>query len=104
MQSSRLAIVVAAPVSEETLFRGFFFAGVAHSRIGVPGAIILGSLIWALIHLQYDFYGMATIFFSGLLLGYVRFKTGSIYATMFLHGLMNLLATIETVIARHTSS
>lgn len=90
-----LAIVVLAPMMEETLFRGFLFEGILHSRLGWFGAIVLTSLLWSLIHVQYDAYGIATVFVSGLLLGYVRLRTGSLYATIFLHGLMNLVATVE---------
>jgi len=60
--------------------------------------VALSALAWALIHFQYDLYGVATIFVSGLLLGCARLQTGSIYATMFMHGLMNLIATIEVVV------
>ena len=93
-----LALIVAAPLAEETLFRGFLFEGIVRSRLGAIGTVILSSLTWALIHMQYELYGIATIFVSGLLLGYVRLKTGSLYATMFLHGLMNLVATIEVAV------
>jgi hypothetical protein len=31
-------------------------------------------------------------------LGYIRFRTGSVWLTVLLHGLMNLVATIQTVI------
>jgi HAD superfamily hydrolase (TIGR01509 family) len=93
-----LALIVAAPVAEETLFRGFLFEGTVHSRLGPVGAIILTSMIWASIHVQYDLYGILTIFVSGLFLGYARLRTKSIYLTMALHALMNLIATIETVI------
>ncbi len=92
-----LALLVAAPIAEETLFRGFLFVGILHSKLGAVGAITITSLIWGLIHVQYDAYGMATVFVTGLLLGTVRLKTGSLYATMFLHFLMNLIATVETV-------
>jgi beta-phosphoglucomutase len=91
-----LGLIVGAPLAEETLFRGFMFTGFLHSRVGAPGAIILTSLFWSLTHLQYDAYGIGTIFLSGLFLGLVRLRTGSIYATMFLHGLMNFVATVET--------
>ncbi|MGO8926945.1 MAG: HAD-IA family hydrolase [Limisphaerales bacterium] len=100
-----LAIIVVAPLMEEVLFRGFLFEGVLHSRLGAVGAVASTSLIWALIHFQYDAYGIATIFASGLFLGYVRLKTGSLYATIFLHGLMNLVATLEVVVVlRHSNS
>ena len=99
-----LALIVAAPLAEETLFRGFLFEGIVRSRLGAIGAVILSSLTWALIHMQYELYGIATIFVSGLLLGYVRLKTGSLYATMFLHALMNLVATVEVVVVLRLES
>jgi membrane protease YdiL (CAAX protease family) len=93
-----LAIVVVLPLAEEVLFRGFLFTGVLHSRLGPVGAVVLTALLWSLMHVQYDAYGIGTIFVSGLLLGYARLKTGSLYVTILLHGLMNLLATIEVLI------
>jgi HAD superfamily hydrolase (TIGR01509 family) len=93
-----LAVIVAAPLGEETLFRGFLFRGLAHSKIGSRGAIVLTSAIWAGIHLQYDFYGIATIFVAGLLLGYARLKTGSLYLPIAMHALMNLIATIQVAV------
>ncbi|HRT08934.1 MAG TPA: HAD-IA family hydrolase [Candidatus Paceibacterota bacterium] len=91
-----LGLVVAAPVGEEILFRGFLFEGWRQSRVGGIGAILLTSAVWSAIHLQYDFYGVATIFVAGLLLGWARLSTGSVYTTMVLHGLMNLIATLQT--------
>jgi membrane protease YdiL (CAAX protease family) len=90
-----LALTLAAPLAEETLFRGFLFEGILHSRLGATGAMIISAGWWASIHFQYDWYGIATIFVSGLFLGYVRLKTGSILVTMCLHSLMNLIATLE---------
>jgi beta-phosphoglucomutase len=92
------ALIVAAPLAEESLFRGFLFEGILHSRLGATGAIIGSAVWWALIHVQYDWYGIATVFAAGLLLGWARFKTGSLYPTLFLHSLMNLIATIETAL------
>jgi len=92
-----LALLVAAPVTEEALFRGFIFVGVLHSKLGAFGAVIITSSIWALTHVQYDSYGVSTVFVCGLLLGLARLKTQSVSLTMFLHFLMNLIATIETV-------
>lgn len=91
-------LVIAAPISEETLFRGFLFRGFAESRLGGTGTVLLTAGLWAGIHLQYDLYGIATIFVSGILLGWARLKTGSVPLCMALHGLMNLLATIEITI------
>jgi HAD superfamily hydrolase (TIGR01509 family) len=92
------ALMVAAPVAEETLFRGFLFEGILRSKSGATGALIITAVWWASIHVQYDWYGKATIFVAGLYLGYVRLKTGSIILTMCLHSLMNLIATIELLV------
>ena len=91
-------LLVVAPLTEETLFRGFLFEGILHSKSGVRGAFIITAGCWASIHLQYDWYGKATIFVFGLILAYVRLRTGSILVTMCLHGLMNLVATLEIVL------
>lgn len=90
-----LAIVVGAPLAEEPLFRGFMFRGMSESRLGVAGTIVLTSLLWAMLHLQYDWYGIVSVFVIGLLLGWVRHRTGSLYAPIVLHALSNLVATVE---------
>ena len=92
------AIVIMAPVFEEVFFRGFMFAGLERSRLGGVGAIVLTALAWAVIHLQYDLYGIATIFVLGLLLGAVRLKTGSVLLTIGLHTTINLIASLELVL------
>jgi membrane protease YdiL (CAAX protease family) len=91
------AIIVAAPVFEETFFRGFLFRGLQHSRIGSLGAVLLTSLIWAAVHLQYDLWDLGVILILGIFLGFARLKTGSLYVTITLHAVVNLIATIETV-------
>jgi HAD superfamily hydrolase (TIGR01509 family) len=95
-----LALMVAAPLTEETLFRGFLFEGIVHSRSGARGALIVTAGMWASIHVQYDWYGRATIFIFGLFLGYVRLKTGSTLVTMVLHSLMNLIVTLQIVLLK----
>ncbi|MEX0714645.1 MAG: CPBP family intramembrane glutamic endopeptidase [Pirellulales bacterium] len=93
------ALVVAAPIFEELLFRGFAFRGLSCSWPGVWGAILITSVGWAALHVQYDLYQMATILFAGFLLGYWRWKTGSTSLTILMHGMMNIVATLETAIA-----
>ena len=90
------ALIVFAPVAEEVLFRGFLFAGLERSRLGGWGAILITSLAWAVIHLQYDLYGMANIFVSGVLIGYIRWKTNSLPLCIALHALMNAISTVQT--------
>ena len=90
-----VAVVIFAPAFEETFFRGFLFAGLSKSRLGVTGTIIITALIWSVLHLQYDLYGMGTILVLGIVLGYVRFKTGSLWGSLVIHSFWNLLTFIS---------
>jgi len=92
-----LAIVVVAPVGEEIAFRGFLYRGLVR-----PGyeqlAIVVISLAWALLHIQYDWLGMAQIFAAGLTLGWFRWASGSTTLTIIMHVLINFEAMLETAI------
>jgi membrane protease YdiL (CAAX protease family) len=97
-----VALVLAAPVFEEVFFRGFVVTGLAHSRLGASGAVIIASLVWAGIHSQYDLYGIATIFFLGLIFGAARVKTGSVLAPIAMHMVTNIIATAEAALLQGT--
>ena len=91
-----IAFCVAAPISEEIMARGFLYRGWSESWLGVPGAIFLSSLVWTSMHLQYGWFFFGEVFTIGLLLGYLRYRTGSTWLTIVLHGLNNTAATIQT--------
>jgi membrane protease YdiL (CAAX protease family) len=93
-----ISVVIIAPAFEEGFFRGFLFAGLQDSRIGAFGTIVLTAVTWALLHIQYSPFGMASILVLGLVFGVVRLKTNSLWSTLFLHSLWNLAATIQTVL------
>jgi membrane protease YdiL (CAAX protease family) len=96
------AFVIAAPVSEEFFARGFLYRGWSESFLGPAGAIILSSLVWTVLHLQYDWFFLGEVFSIGLLFGYLRYRWGSIWLTVFLHGLNNLAAVAQTIsLTRH---
>jgi len=88
-------MLVAAPVFEECFFRGFFFRGLQASALGNWGAVIITSIVWAVIHLQYDLYQIFVIFLGGCMFGIVRAKTGSCKITMGMHFFWNALAILE---------
>ena len=90
-----LGIVVAAPLAEEFLFRGFVQTGLVRSRLRPLGGIVLTALAWGTLHLQYDAYGIATVIVMGLLLGVIRWRTGSLWLCVVLHALANALASVE---------
>jgi membrane protease YdiL (CAAX protease family) len=90
-----LALVIAAPIFEEICFRGFIFRGFAASRLRWQGATIITAALWAVIHLQYDWYLISVVFGLGLVLGTARAMTNSTLLTIWLHGLINALATAQ---------
>ena len=96
-----LAIVVVTPIGEEMLFRGFLFRGWLRSPREVWPVIVVTSLIWAMLHVQYDWYVMSQEFTVGLLLGWLRWASGSTVLTMLLHGTVNIEAMIETIWSLH---
>jgi len=93
-----IALIVAAPLFEEVFFRGFLFKGFQRSTLGTIGAVVVTAALWALIHLQYDAYGIATVFVLGLLLGAARARTGSLLAPLLMHSMANVVATVEAAI------
>jgi membrane protease YdiL (CAAX protease family) len=92
-----VAFCIGAPVSEEFLVRGFLYRGWSESFLRPVGAIVLSSLVWTAMHLQYDWFFFGEIFCIGLLFGYMRYRTGSIWVTVFMHALNNLAATLQTL-------
>ena len=92
-----IAFVVAAPMSEEFFARGFLYRGWSESFLGPAGAILLSSLVWTALHLQYDWFFFGEVFSIGLLFGYLRYRSNSTWLTTVLHGLNNLAATLQTM-------
>ncbi len=93
-----VALVVCAPFFEELFFRGFLYKGYAASPLRAVGAIGLIAFLWAIIHVQYDVYGIATVFVIGIILGVARWRTHSLWVPMAMHGLMNLVAAVEAAL------
>jgi membrane protease YdiL (CAAX protease family) len=91
-----LAFCVAAPITEEFFARGFLYRGWSESFLRVPGAIILSSLVWTGLHLQYNWYFLGEVFSIGVLLGYIRYRSNSTWLTIILHGLNNFAAVAQT--------
>ena len=97
-----IALIVAAPLMEEMLFRGFLLRGYAGSRFGVVGAVLLTSAAWAAMHVQYEFFYIAHIFVLGCVFGWLRWRSGSTTLTLMLHALVNLGALLQVayIVAR----
>jgi membrane protease YdiL (CAAX protease family) len=93
-----LAIVIAAPVFEELFVRGFLLEGLRRGRLGDAGAIVVTSVFWASIHLQYGLYEIATICVFGLVLGLARLRGGSLWVPIAMHIAANLVATVQATL------
>ncbi len=92
-----LCALVGAPIAEELCFRGLAFAAIARrahrgGRRAVPWAVIGSSVLFALIHLEpVRFPVLLTI---GLVLGWVRARTGRLGAPIVAHMVNNSLGVI----------
>ncbi len=91
-----LAVAVAAPLFEETLFRGFLLPGLAQARwLGRTGAALVSSALFAALHVQYDLFDVTAVFALGALFAAARLASGSLPLTIGLHVLTNLLAMVQ---------
>ena len=88
-------VVIAAPIAEETFFRGFLFAGLGR-RLGYAWGAILSAAIFALAHIDPEAY--IPIFFLGLLLAWLYYRTRSIWVPVLAHFLYNSIALLFMII------
>jgi membrane protease YdiL (CAAX protease family) len=85
-----IAACIADPIMEEFVVRGFMFRGWSQSFLGPVGAILLTSVLWAMIHIQYDWFGRFWIFVTGLVLGHFRWRSNSTWLTVMVHSAINI--------------
>ncbi len=89
-----LRVVVLAPIVEELIFRGVIFSG--FQRIyPVFWAILFSALLFALFHLNP--WQLMPTFLLGLMVGYIRWRTGSLLAAIFTHALHNGMIFLSVV-------
>lgn len=102
-QSGRAAIVafavlvlVGAPVVEELFFRGLFFSALRKRGVGSVLTIVITAVAFAGFHLEPMRF--LILLPSGLVLGWVRWKTGSTGAAMVTHGVINAPGAIALLV------
>ncbi|MDI6619668.1 MAG: type II CAAX endopeptidase family protein [Clostridiales bacterium] len=88
---SILAIVVIAPIFEETLFRGVILRGLL-KNYGVLKALIVTSVLFGILH--FNIAQLITASILGLMLGFIFIKTGSLILCILFHALNNGLSII----------
>jgi membrane protease YdiL (CAAX protease family) len=81
---------VVAPFAEEVLFRGLIFGGLAQ-RMPLAAAAAISAVLFALSH---GLGVVAPIFVLGLGLAYVYARTGTIWAPMVTHAVVNAISLL----------
>ena len=87
-----LVMAVLPAFGEEFVFRGILMKWFSKS-MGVHAAIFLSAFLFSAIHIQ--FLGFFPRFFMGLLLGYVFYWSGSLWASILLHFLNNAMTVVS---------
>lgn len=91
-----IALTVGAPIGEELLFRGFAFRGFLPA-LGPTATVLVTSIIFGALHIQYDLIGIFVVILTGVLLGAIRYYAKSTTTTIVIHGVINGLATLEAL-------
>ena len=92
-----VSLVVLPPIVEETLFRGFLYSGLRNKIPKITAAIVT-SIIFAAVHLQFGsgnallWVAALDTFVLSMVLVLLRDKTDSLWASIGLHMIKNLLA------------
>ena len=85
------ALALVTPLSEEVMFRGFVLRGLLY-RIGPGPAVVATALIFGAFHL--DAGTIIPIFFTGLALGWLYVRTGSLWPCIAAHAGQNAIALL----------
>jgi uncharacterized protein len=95
-----LAVVVAAPLMEEILFRGLLYTSLS-ARIGVPAGITITTLTFGVVHVctyGTDWYSILQTLVMGLILTLLRAWTRSLWPCTVAHVTNNLYSTVEILV------
>lgn len=97
--------IAGAPFAEELLFRGVLFRGILASlesrsqRFAAGVAISLSGLLFALAH--FELLQLPGLFFVGLLLAYVVYRTGRLLPSIITHASFNAVAFFVVAAGQH---
>lgn len=92
-----LLVVSLGPLVEELLFRSVLLSSIAR-RVGNGWAIVLTAVVFACVHLpdlSFLWYALPNLALLGLVLGWLRVRSGSIWPAVLAHGMNNLLAVVS---------
>lgn len=93
--SSFIAVAIFAPVLEEILCRGIILRGLLHHTVPYK-AIFWSALMFGVMHLNP--WQAIPAFILGLFMGWIYYKSGSLYAVIFFHFVNNGISYLVTVL------
>ena len=88
-----ISTVIIAPIAEELMFRGYVLDSIRKMH-GERVAIVISSFIFGLVHIEPYTAGMAAI--GGLIYGFVRVRTESLWPSIIGHMMWNGVALVLT--------
>lgn len=91
-----LLVMVGAPIVEELFFRGLFFSALRKRGVNAFLTIVITAVVFAGFHLEPTRF--LVLLPTGLVLGWVRWRTGSTGAAMLAHGVVNAPGAIALLV------
>ncbi|MBW8190419.1 CPBP family intramembrane metalloprotease [Neiella marina] len=97
-----LTVCLIAPVVEELIYRGWLFGRLEATRkCGKYGALIISTLVFILIHSQYQTWvGYGAVAIMGLIFGLLRMRYNSTSYAIIAHIALNSMSTISMLLTR----
>ncbi len=96
LASSLAETIVFAPVFEEIVFRGLFFATLRR-RFGFVASALISSSVFAIAH-GYGVLGFASVLWSGMLWAWVYERSGSVLPGILAHMLNNATVCLAVIL------
>jgi len=90
-----ITAVVLAPLFEETMFRGVLLP-VLGRQLGGAWAVLISAAVFAIAHLSLG--ELAPLFLLGIGLGWLRWRSGRLAASVFMHALWNGLTFLNLLV------
>ena len=87
-----LGASIIAPLVEETLFRGFCQGQLEKGYGDATKAVLIASLLFVVLH--FNPWWALQIYVFGVVLGYLAWRTGSVWPAVIVHGINNSLSVV----------
>ncbi|PIS30077.1 MAG: hypothetical protein COT43_02630, partial [Candidatus Marinimicrobia bacterium CG08_land_8_20_14_0_20_45_22] len=80
-------VVLATPLIEEVMFRGFFQRILEYRQGDITKSVLISAMVFAMIH--FNPWWIVQIYMMGLFMGYMAWRTNSIWPSFVLHAINN---------------